>query len=163
MFNRWSYIYTLVFIILFFFTGKEEQYDKFHSNKDKIFRIKANRFHNDVLTREMVNVCFAAGPEMKENFPEVERYVQMMKTISIVRHKEDWHKSEKSCYASEDFFKIFSTFFNVFQRIFKIFFQFLSIFSQLFPTFFQSFFSIFFKNFPNLFSVIYKFFLNFFV
>jgi len=96
------------FIILFFFTGKEEQYDKFHSNKDKIFRIKANRFHNDVLTREMVNVCFAAGPEMKENFPEVERYVQMMKTISIVRHKEDWHKTEKSCYASEDFFKIFS-------------------------------------------------------
>lgn len=96
------------YIILYLFTATEEQHDQFHANKDLIYRVKASRYHKNVLSREMVDVNLAAGPDAWESFPEVDRYVQLVKVTSVVKYKDEWFKTEKSAYSSADFFKIFS-------------------------------------------------------
>ena len=96
------------FLTLYFYTGVQEQFDTFHEKADRIVRLKSSRYHKGVLSREMVDVCMAAGPEIAKAFPDVERYVRMVKAVSLIRYKEEWHKTEKACYASEDFFRIFS-------------------------------------------------------
>lgn len=96
------------YIVLFLFTAAEKRYDHFHSKADQIYRVKASRYHKNVLSREMVDVNLAIGPEVKESFSEVERFVQLRKITSLVRYKNEWFKTELSCYASNDFFNIFS-------------------------------------------------------
>lgn len=96
------------FLILWITTTAEEQYDQFHTKKDRIVRIKASRFHKNVLSREMAAACFASGPDITEAFAEVERYVRMVPAVSLIRHHDTWFKTEKAAYVSEDFFNIFS-------------------------------------------------------
>jgi putative ABC transport system permease protein len=96
------------YLILFLTTTAEEQYDQFHDNKERIVRVKANRYHKNVLSREMAAACYAAGPDITDAFAEVERYVRMVPAISLLRHDDNWFKTEKAAYVSEDFFRIFS-------------------------------------------------------
>lgn len=96
------------YLAMFFFISQEEQYDHFHSNSDRIVRLKTERYHKGNLTMELVDGCLAAGPEIKANFPEVDAYVQMVKTGALIRYGTEWFKSDKACYSSQDFFHIFS-------------------------------------------------------
>ncbi len=96
------------FTALYLYTNSEKRYDQFHSKADQIFRIKASRFHKNILSREMVGVTLAAGPSIQESFEEVLQHVQLFKVTSLIRYKHDWFKTEQSCYASKDFFKLFS-------------------------------------------------------
>jgi putative ABC transport system permease protein len=96
------------YFFLFLTTTAEEQYDQFHDNKERIVRVKASRYHKNILSREMAAACYAAGPDITDAFAEVERYVRMVPAISLLRHDDNWFKTEKAAYVSEDFFRIFS-------------------------------------------------------
>ncbi|MBX2964895.1 MAG: ABC transporter permease [Cyclobacteriaceae bacterium] len=96
------------FLTLFFYTSYEEKYDHFQEYKDRLVRVKMIRNNKGVPPRESVYASYGAGSDITEIFPEVERYVRFCPAISLVRYDDRWTKTEKSVYASEDFFKLFS-------------------------------------------------------
>ncbi len=96
------------FMVLFFYTAQEENYDLFHEHHKRIVRIKTIRETNTGEKREMAYTCYGCGPDITEAFPEVEKYVRMIMASPLIRYGDRWFKSEKGLIASDDFFKIFS-------------------------------------------------------
>ncbi len=96
------------FILTFLFIKHESDYDKFHQNAERIFRVQQNRYNKNELTNSMVASNFGIGTDMATDLPEVESYVMLSKNTCVVVKDGQMYKSEKSCYASESFFKVFS-------------------------------------------------------
>ncbi|MCK6617747.1 MAG: FtsX-like permease family protein [Cyclobacteriaceae bacterium] len=96
------------FIITFLFFTHETGYDTFHAQADRIFRIQQNRYNKNELTNSSAASNFGIGADMATELPEVERYVMTLKNICIVVKDGEVFKSERSGYATEDFFKVFS-------------------------------------------------------
>jgi putative ABC transport system permease protein len=86
----------------------EFSYDNFHTNKDRIFRIQLDRYDKGELSTRWAAGCAGVGPDMKANFPEIERYVRLTSTDAMLSTADVYFKEEAVYYASEDFFKIFS-------------------------------------------------------
>jgi len=51
----------------------ELSYDDFHSNKDRIFRVQLDRYNKGELETQWASGCLGIGPDLKANFPEVEK------------------------------------------------------------------------------------------
>ncbi len=96
-----------VFISLFLFTAHEKSYDIF-SGSDRVFRLKGIRANQDGSRREAVTSPFAAGPDIKSAFPEVEEQVRVVKTIGMIYYEDRWSKTEDVAYADAGFFQVFS-------------------------------------------------------
>ncbi|HEY8513422.1 MAG TPA: ABC transporter permease [Cyclobacteriaceae bacterium] len=86
----------------------ELSYDNYHTKKDRIFRLKQDRFDKGVLSTEWAYGCSAIGQALKDNFPEVEEYVRMRQGMEVLSYGDVFFKEEKAYYASEAFFKVFS-------------------------------------------------------
>lgn len=86
----------------------EMSYDNYHTKKDRIFRLKQDRYDKGVLATEWAYGCSAIGQALKDNFPEVEEYVRMRQGQEVLSHGDVFFKEEKAYYASEAFFKVFS-------------------------------------------------------
>jgi len=97
-----------VFLLIFLFIEFEKSFDQFHHNKDRIFRVQQDRLNQGELTEHTVAVSIGAGPAMKESFPEVHSFVRISTTTPIVLFNGQGYKEERACFASEEFFKIFS-------------------------------------------------------
>src|SRR5688500_4758395 len=55
----------------------EFSYDDFHVKKGRIFRVQQDRYNNGELTTRWAAGPSGIGPDLKTNFPEVERYVRL--------------------------------------------------------------------------------------
>ena len=97
-----------VFILIFLFIAHETNFDQFHRNKKSIFRIQQDRLNKGELTEHTVAACIGAGPALKESLPEVTRFVRISKTAPILLYNGEGYKEEQACFASEDFFKMFT-------------------------------------------------------
>ncbi|WP_276373667.1 ABC transporter permease [Chryseolinea sp. H1M3-3] len=86
----------------------EFSYDDFHEKKARIFRMQQDRYENGVLATRWAAGCAGIGPDMKANFPEVERFVRLSGTRPMFSVGDVYFKETDVYYASEDFFKIFS-------------------------------------------------------
>ncbi|MGE0770396.1 MAG: ABC transporter permease [Cyclobacteriaceae bacterium] len=86
----------------------ELSYDHFQVKKDRIFRLQLDRYNKGEVTTRWASGCFGVGPDLKSNFPEVERYVLMTKSNALLSHGDALFKEENIYYASEDFFEVFS-------------------------------------------------------
>jgi putative ABC transport system permease protein len=86
----------------------EFSYDNFHVNKDRIFRMQLDRYENGERATRWAAGCAGIGPDMKANFPEVERFVRLSGTNATLSTADVFFKEENVYFASEDFFKIFS-------------------------------------------------------
>jgi putative ABC transport system permease protein len=86
----------------------EFSYDDFHNKKDRIFRLQQNRYDKGELSTQWAAGCAGIGPDMKANFPEVERYVRLRSTDAMLSTSDVFFKEDAVYYASEDFFRIFS-------------------------------------------------------
>ncbi len=96
------------FLLIFLFIEHERAYDRFHMNANRIFRVQQNRINQGEVSASTVAVCAGIGPDMKANFPEVEYYVHIFKTAPVIIYEGEGSKEERTCYASEDFFRVFS-------------------------------------------------------
>lgn len=92
---------------LFLLTAYESSYDNF-PGANRVFRIKGIRINQDGSSRQSVYAPFAAGPDMKASFPEVEHETRIIKTVGMFRYADRWTKSEEVAYVNEDFFHVFS-------------------------------------------------------
>jgi putative ABC transport system permease protein len=86
----------------------EFSYDNFHTRKDRIFRLQLDRYDKGELSTRWAAGCAGVGPDMKANFPEIERYVRLTSTDAMLSTADVYFKEEAVYYSSEDFFKIFS-------------------------------------------------------
>ncbi|HEY8937574.1 MAG TPA: ABC transporter permease [Cyclobacteriaceae bacterium] len=96
------------FILLWLYINYEKSYDQFHVNKDRIFRLQQERVNQGNVTQQTVAGCAGAGPDMKNAFAEIEYYVKINKASPVMLYNGVGYKEEHGCFASEDFFKVFS-------------------------------------------------------
>lgn len=86
----------------------EFSYDNFHEKKENIYRVQLDRYDKGELSTRWASGAAGIGPDFKSNYPEVKNYVRMMRRSSVFRYQDVFFKEDHTCWASEDFFKIFS-------------------------------------------------------
>ena len=90
------------------FVLHEFSYDNFHVKKGNLYRVQLDRYDNGALSTRWASGAAGIGPDFKANFPEVKHYTRMTLRSSVFRYKDVFFKEEYTCWASEDFFKMFS-------------------------------------------------------
>ena len=87
----------------------ELSYEDFHTKKDRIYRVKQDRYDNGKLSTEWAAGAFAVGNNLAEAIPEIEDYVKVVETGDlIVKIQDEILKIEKVFFAGNSFFSIFS-------------------------------------------------------
>lgn len=90
------------------FVLHELSYDNFLDKKDRIFRLQLDRYDKGELSTRWASGAAGIGPDLKANFPEVESYVRLVKTNATLAKGDVYFKEDNLCFASEDFFRVFS-------------------------------------------------------
>ena len=86
----------------------ETSYDTFFENKDDIYRVQLNRYNKGELTTQWAAGCAGAGLAMKEDFPEVVKFVNMTKSNAQISYQKNYFKLDYAYYAGQSFFDVFS-------------------------------------------------------
>jgi putative ABC transport system permease protein len=90
------------------FVLHEFSYDDFHEKKGRIFRVQLDRYNKGERTTRWASGALGIGPDLKANFPEVEKMVQMRQSNALFSYGPVFFKEEGVYYASEEFFNIFT-------------------------------------------------------
>ncbi len=96
------------FTLIGLYVWHEQSYDQFHVNKDQIFRIQEDDFVHGALEEQYVGCGAAVGKDIKDNFPEVHRFVRLRRNQVMLSNGSVMFKEDRVFFASEDFFKMFS-------------------------------------------------------
>ncbi len=99
------------FALIGLYVLHERSYDDFHIKKDRIFRVRHDRYNNGELNRLWVAGPMGIGSDLKESFPEVKSFVRLNKGVrqyNAIANGDIVFKEDRVLYASEDFFKVFS-------------------------------------------------------
>ena len=87
----------------------ELSFENFHANKDRIYRVKQDRYDNGKLSTEWAAGAFAVGKSFKDAIPEIENYVNVVKNNNVVATINNQPlKIEKVFFAGNSFFSIFT-------------------------------------------------------
>src|SRR5690349_5889141 len=76
------------------FVLHEFSYDNFHENKDRVFRIQLDRYNKGERTTRWASGCLGIGPDLKANFPEVEKIIQMRSSNALFSYGALYFKEE---------------------------------------------------------------------
>lgn len=90
----------------------ERSYDTFHSRAEDIYRIQYNVWQNGKLRFECAAAVPAAGPALKNNFPEVEHFTRLFPVSGVVSYEDPQlglvsHLEEKMQIVDSSVFDIF--------------------------------------------------------
>ena len=99
------------FFLISLYVWNERSYDNFHIKKDRVFRVRQDRYSHGELTRQWTAGPWGIGPDLKSRFPEVVRYVCVNKggmRSAVLANGEKFFEEDRVLFASADFFKIFS-------------------------------------------------------
>ena len=96
------------FLLIGMYVWNEKSYDEFHARKDQIFRIQEDSYAHGMVEERMAGVGAAVGPDLKDNFPEVRRFVRLRRNQVMLSTDEVMFREDKVLFASEDFFAMFS-------------------------------------------------------
>ncbi len=92
-------------IIISLWVQNEISYDKFHEKPENIYRVIMNMGENGNLVQSPPGLIY----KMKNDFPEVELAVRMVRCPELIVKSKDHNYNEKGgIYADPDFFNIFS-------------------------------------------------------
>ncbi len=86
----------------------ETSYDQFFENKENIYRVQLNRYNKGELQSAWAAGCAGAGYHMKEDFPEVDDFVNLRKSTASISHDKRYFEPQSAYYAKENFFEVFS-------------------------------------------------------
>jgi putative ABC transport system permease protein len=96
-------------LLILQYVSFELSYENFHVNKDRIYRVKQDRYDNGKLSTEWAAGAFAAGNSFKDAIPEIEDYVKLVGRGEVVTEINNQPlKIEKVFFATGSFFKIFT-------------------------------------------------------
>lgn len=86
----------------------EFNYDTHLENSENIYRVQQDRYNKGELTTQWASGCAGIGPDLKETFPEVEKYVKLHPSGASLKYNNRYLDVKHPYYASEDFFEVFS-------------------------------------------------------
>ncbi len=66
----------------------EKSFDTFHSKAENIYRIQYNVYQNNKLTVESAAAVPAAGPGLKDNFPEVKQFTRLFPFTGTINYRD---------------------------------------------------------------------------
>lgn len=95
------------FMLITQFVLHELTYDKFWANSDRVYRVQLDRYDKGELSTRWASGCAGVGPDLKNNFPEIEGYVRLTKSNALLSYGDTFFKEEGVYYASQDFFSVF--------------------------------------------------------
>jgi len=75
-------------MVIFQYVTYEKSYDKFHADYADIYRVQYNYFKESEAIFKCAAAVPAVGPEMKNNFPEVEEFARAFPIMGLIR-KDD--------------------------------------------------------------------------
>lgn len=96
------------FFLINLYVWNERSYEDFHVNKDRLFRVTHQWFTNGEPDGHDATSPAIIGPDLRANFPEVLRYVRLFKSSGVLANKDILFEEERTLFASEDFFTVFS-------------------------------------------------------
>ncbi len=101
-----------LFIVLY--VVEELRYDRFHTDADRIYRVRMDRYDRGSKTFESAVTFPAVGPAMERDFPEVAGYTRMLPYARGVYAYETpkgelrTFQQEQAVFADSNFFQFFS-------------------------------------------------------
>jgi putative ABC transport system permease protein len=96
------------FILITLWIKAETSYDKFHKNADHIYRVDYLLYEEGILEQHSASGSAAIAKEMKNMFPEVEKYTRFYRSESLVKCGDKTFKEKDILFAQSSFFDIFS-------------------------------------------------------
>lgn len=93
-------------MLIVLYTKDEVSFDRFHENKDQLFRIKVT-MSDDRETRTIGSTNAIHGPSFKEEIPEIKEIVRAQSNTFVTR-KGNELLSEDVLFAESNFFNVFS-------------------------------------------------------
>ncbi len=97
------------FLLLFGYTSFEESFDMFHKNKDNIYAIVMERYHNNELKTKQSMVMPAMGYSIKNEITGIKHVTRYWKTGSqnTVKYNNTIFNENALFFGEPDFFKMF--------------------------------------------------------
>lgn len=93
------------FLLILVWVQNELSYDRFHENKDRVFRI-LNKIPNGIYAN---SVTYALTPELQEKYGEVEETARVVPWIqSLIKYKDVGFQEDGIYLTDPGFFRIFS-------------------------------------------------------
>ncbi|KEO75680.1 ABC transporter permease [Anditalea andensis] len=97
-------------LLMVLYLQYELSFDKFHSNSGRIVRVIMEYSIGDTEPQKGNYTSAKVLPAFKENFPEVENGVRMMKSNALVKFGDDISLNQKFIFADATFFEVFPSF-----------------------------------------------------
>ena len=96
-------------LLILQYVSFETSYENFHKKKDRIYRVKQDRYNGGKLETEWAAGAFAVGNTFKEAIPEIEDYVKVVETRDmVVEVNGETLKIDEVFFATNSFFSVFS-------------------------------------------------------
>ncbi|MEZ0541382.1 ABC transporter permease [Fibrella arboris] len=97
-------------LLILQYVAFELSFDNFHEKGDRIYRVRQDRYDAGKLSTEWVSGAYAVGNSFKDAFNEIEAYVKVVGSGSVVAEVQGGEqlKIEKVYFASQAFFTVFS-------------------------------------------------------
>jgi putative ABC transport system permease protein len=85
----------------------ENSYDKFWGNADRVYRVHTLRYNKGQLSTHWAGGMNGIGPDLKENFPEVESYARLRPAPSLLANGDTFFEDGFVFFADKDVFNVF--------------------------------------------------------
>ena len=96
-------------LLILQYVAFELSYENFHDKKDRIYRVRQDRYDNGKLATQWAAGAYAVGNSFKEAIPEIEDYVKLVPQGELVTNVGNHvFKIETVFFAGQSFFNIFS-------------------------------------------------------
>src|ERR1700688_3167621 len=92
-------------MLIFLYSKDELTYDRFHKNKDNIYRIVATVTNPQGNSDKYSSTGMMPGPDFKRQIPEIEDYVRIKDAEYTVKNGNDVFNQEALC-VDDNFFSI---------------------------------------------------------
>jgi len=96
-------------LLILQYVSFELSYENFQVNKNRIYRVKQDRYDNGKLSTEWVGGAYAVGNSFKDAIPEIEDYVKVLGHDPVIAEVNNQPvQVKKVFFASGSFFRIFT-------------------------------------------------------
>jgi len=96
-------------LLILQYVSFELSYEDFQVNKDRIYRVRQDRYDNGKLSTQWVSGAYAVGNSFKDAIPEIEDYVKVVSRDPVIAEVDNQPlQIKKVFFASGSFFNIFT-------------------------------------------------------
>jgi putative ABC transport system permease protein len=96
-------------LLILQYVSFELSYENFQTNKDRIYRVRQDRYDNGKLSTQWAAGAYAAGKNFKDAIPEIEDYVNLVQNGQVIAEVNNQPvKIENVFFATGSLFRVFT-------------------------------------------------------